>query len=235
MSSSSERRSRVLRAARAEGEVFVAPESTLPAQLTGLDGPLATAAAVVAAAQRRAAAIVAEAEERAREVVATAEAAREAAWREGYAAGLAAGRAEAEAEFARYLELLRLAAQEGKRVRDQIAGQALAVVARAVEIAVRRIVLDWYDAHPESTLAVCEEALRAAPAEAVLSVRVHPSVAGLVEAALGDVGRYVRPDAAVPVGGCLVDLDGGTIDATLDARLGALTEALARASGGWRP
>lgn len=200
-----------------------------------LDTPLATAADIVAAAERRAADIIAAAERRAAELVAGAEAVRDEARRQGYEEGAAAARAEVEAEFAAHLELIRTAAQEGKRIRDQIASQSLAVVARAVELAVRRIVSDWYDAHPESTIALCEEALRLAPSEQLLSVRVHPSIAGRVEAALGDLGRYVRPHSSVELGGCIVDLEGGTIDATLDARLGSLSEALQRAVGGWTP
>ncbi len=232
MSSSSSRRSRLLRAAPPQGEVVVAVNSSALADVAPIDAPLATAADIVAAAERRAAEIIAAAERRAAELVAAAEAVREEARRQGYAEGAATARAELEAEFAAHLELVRTAAQEGKRIRDQIAAQSLAVVARAVELAVRRIVADWYDAHPESTIAVCEEALRLAPSEQLLAVRVHPSIAGRVEAALGDLGRYVRPDSAVELGGCIVDLESGTIDATLDARLGSLAQALQRAGGG---
>jgi flagellar assembly protein FliH len=235
MSSSSSRRTRLLRAAPPQGEVVVGVNSSALVDIAPLDAPLATAADIVAAAERRAADIIAAAERRAAELVAGVEAVRDEARRQGYAEGAAAARAEVEAEFAAHLELVRAAAQEGKRIRDQIASQSLAVVARAVELAVRRIVSDWYDAHPESTIALCEEALRLAPSEQLLSVRVHPSIAGRVEAALGDLGRYVRPHSAVELGGCIVDLEGGTIDATLDARLGSLSEALHRAVGGWTP
>lgn len=235
MSSSSSRRSRLLRAASPRGEVVVAPGSSSLAEAVPIAAPLATAADIVAAAERRAAEIVAAAERRAAELIASAEDVREAARREGYAEGLAAARAEAEAQFAAYLDLARAAAQEGKRIRDQLAQQSLAVVARAVELALRRIVPDWYESHPDSIIAVCEDALRLAPSEQVLSIRVHPSLAGRVEVALGELGRYVRPDAGVEIGGCIVDLEGGTIDATLDARLGSLAQALQRAAGGWEP
>lgn len=235
MSSSSSRRRPLLRALPAEGEVVVAPQHSSLAEVAPVGSPLATAAEIVAAAERRATEIIAAAERRAAAIVASAEQARDEARRDGYAQGLSAARAEVEAECARYVELIRAAAQEGKSIRDQVAAQSLVVVARAVELALQRIVLDWYTEHPESTLAICEEALRLAPAEQLVSVRVHPSVAARVEAALGDLGRYVRPDAGVELGGCIVDLEGGTIDATLEARLGSISEALRRAVGGGTP
>lgn len=226
MSSSSKRR--VLRAAEPAGEVFLSGHG---ARKLPVAEPYAKAEEIVAAAEARAAELIAAAEAEAARIRETAEAAREQARQEGFAAGFAAGEAEARREAERWLQLLRAAAQEGKTVRDQIAGQALAVVARAVEIAVRRLAAEWFDADPARTVAVCEEALRTATADEVLVVRVHPQAAGLVEAALGESAPPVQADDSVVLGGCVIDLREGRIDATLEARLEALAEALRRASG----
>jgi flagellar biosynthesis/type III secretory pathway protein FliH len=219
---------RVIRSARAraESEVFVVGASS-PA--VPLDAPVATAAEVIAAAEARAAEIIAAAEAEAARIRASAAAevaaAAGAAAEQGYQDGLA--RAAAEARD--LLELLRAAAREGRAIRDQIASGLLA---EAVILAVRRIVGLAYQADPALTAAACEEAVRAAAGQELLSIRVNPAVEAGVTAALGELGAYVRPDAAIEVGGCIVDLRNGTIDATLDARLDLAELAIRRAAGG---
>ncbi len=226
MSSSSRRR--VLRAAETAGEVFL---SSGGSRRLPLAEPYARAEEILAAAEARAAELLAAAEAEAARIRSTADAAREQARREGFTAGFAAGEEQARREAEQWLQLLCAAAQEGKAIRDQIAGQALAVVARAVELAVRRLATEWFEADPARTLAVCQEALRAAAGDEVLVVRVHPSVAPLVEAALSEGAPAVQPDDGVSLGGCVIDLRNGRIEATLDARIEALAEALRRASG----
>ncbi|WBL36680.1 FliH/SctL family protein [Tepidiforma flava] len=222
---------RVIRSARAraESDVFVIGASS-PA--VPVDAPVATAAEVIAAAEARAAEIIAAAEAEAARIrgssSAEAAAAAAAAAEQGYRDGLA--RAEAEARD--LLELLRAAAREGRAIRDQVAASASGLLAEAVVLAVRRIVGLAYQADPALTAAACEEAVRAAAGQELLSIRVNPAVEAGVTAALGDLGAYVRPDAAIGVGGCIVDLRSGTIDATLDARLDLAELAIRRAAGG---
>lgn len=234
MSSSARRAGRVIRGAAAEGDVFVLGESR-PGGVAA-PAPVATAQALLEAARAQAEQVLKEARAAAASLVAKARAevmsleaeARERGRREGYEAG----RAAAEAEFAAHLELMRSAAVAGKEARDTIAASADAVVARAVLLAARRLVGEYYEGDPARTAAICREALRAASGQEVLTVRVNPAVAGDVRVALADLAEYVQPDAAVAIGGCLVDLRHGTIDATLDARLSLLEVALARAAGG---
>ena len=65
----------------------------------------------------------------------------------------------------------------------------------------------------------------------MIAIRVHPALAGAVSASLTSSGGYVRPDETVAIGGCIIDLRMGTLDATLDARLSMLELALAEAGG----
>lgn len=228
--SSSARPGRVIRAAQNKDDVFLLGEDVRASVPT--PAPLATAAEVLLAADARAAEIVASAEAQAAQLVAqaTAEASaiREAAFNEG----VEAGRAAAEQQVRDYLDVVRAAANEGKAVRDAIADQASALVARAVALATRRIVAEYYEADPARTALACAEALRAVSGQEVLALRVNPTVASAVKTALLDAAHYVQPDEGVEIGGCVIDLRHGTLDATLDARLSLMEIALTEAGGG---
>lgn len=230
--SSSVRPGNVIRSAPGD-DLFVLGESTRARIPT--DGTLATAVGVLEAAEqqawREAAGIIAEAEARAAAILAEATGSADAIHREAYGEGFTAGQAQATAEVEAALAVIRQAANEGKAVRDQVAEQSAAVVARAVSLALRRLVGEYYEAGPERTAAACAEALRAAAGQQVLSIRVNPGVLTHVEAALTDSASYLRPDDAVAIGGCVIDLRNGTIDATLDARLELMDLALREAGG----
>ncbi len=227
--SSSARPPRVIRAAaHPPDDVFIVGASTpaLP-----IDAPLASAAELLAAAEARAAAIITAAEERAAAIIAAADQRVAVAAAEAAAAARAEAHAAVEREAEHLLALLRTAAREGLAIRDQVIASAANVLTEAVVTAVRRIVGHAYTADPALTVAACEEAVRAAAGHEILSIRVSPGVEAEVTAALGDLGAYVRPDAAVVLGGCIVDLRNGTIDATLDARLTLAELAIRRAGG----
>lgn len=220
---------RVIRAAGQDDDVFVLGESvrrTVPA-----DATLASAANVLAVAERRAAALIEAAEQQAAALIVEAQSSagrvRAAAAAEGRAAGLA----QAEAEAAAALDLIRRAAAEGQAIRDDIANQASAVVARAVSLALRRIAGEYFETDPSRTIAVCQDALRAASGQDLIAIRVQSGLVESVQAALSDVAGYVKPDDAVGIGGCVIDLRNGTIDATLEARLSLMDLALREAGG----
>ena len=229
MMNSSVRPGRVYRPAEGSDDVFVLGERSREELPT--PGAMATASALLAAAEQRAAEIVAEAERQAAAMVSDA-AGRAGSFRDqGYSDGYAQGRAQAETEIAQYVELARQAAQSGESIRRGVAEQSAALIARAVMLATRRIVGEYYEGDPARTAAACEEALRAAAGQDVLSIRVNPAVAGAVIARVADAARYVRPDEGVEIGGCIIDVRHGTLDASLDARLSLMELALAAASG----
>lgn len=226
---SSAKPGRVIRAARHETEdVFVFGQST---PFAPADGILATASAVIEAGQREGEAVIAGARGEAARIIAEANAAaaavRDAAYQDGYQAGLL----QAAAEIQGYVDVARRAANEGKQLRDDIAGQAASVVARATSLAVRRVVAEYYEADPARTAGLAAEALRAAAGQEILAIRVHSGLVDAVSASLADVASYVRPDDAVDIGGCVIDLRNGTIDATLDARLSLVDLALREVGG----
>ena len=235
MNSSVKRQGRFLRSATTATEEVVVMGEPVRASLPGA-GALATVAEVLQAAQDRAIAIINDAEHQAAALIAQANASagqvRQASYNDGYNAGYEQGLARAEEEVNTRVELVRSAAADGMAIRDQVAGQALSVLAEAVSLATRRLVAEWYDANPAQTAAICREALRAASGQEVISIRVNPAVSDHVQVTLGSAGAYVLPDDSVAIGGCILDLQSGTVDATLDTRLSLLDLGLAHASGG---
>lgn len=220
---------RIIRSTAPLDDVFVLSGGAC--QAVPATGTLATAAAIVAAAEGRAQELIVAAEARAAAIVALAERQADEVRAESVSEGHALGRAAVEAEAAACLDVIRRAAAEGKAVRDGIAAQSSAIVARAVSLATRRIVAGYYDAGPERTEAAVQDALRAASGQDILAIRVHPSLGDTVSASLGSSGSYVRPDDSVAIGGCIIDLAMGTLDASLDARFSMLDLALAEAGG----
>lgn len=230
-------RVRIIRAAESAEEVFVLGQASR--ETIGLRSSVSDAMTVVAESSRQAEAILAGAQEEAAKLVAEAQqqadairaAARQQGLDDGRTEGHALGIAAANQEFGDILELLRKAAAEGQRIRDQVAGDAAPVVARATMLAVRRIVGEYYQEDPGRTSAAIQEALAAASGQEILAIRVHPDVAGRVAASLVEAGHYVAPDEGVAIGGCIIDVREGTIDAGLSTRLDLMQLALTRASG----
>ncbi len=225
---SSANRGRLLRATHDDEEVFILGSSRLAVSHSGA---VSTASDLIGAAEARAAAIIAAATEEAERITAGAEDMAEAARADAHESGLDVVRAEVFAQFEAHLAIVRAAALDGKAVRDSVAAQSAALVARAVGLATRRIVGEYYEADPDRTAAACADALRSAAGQEILMIRVNPSVVGNVQAALADVARYVRPDESIEVGGCIVDLKHGTIDATLETRLSLMEFALGQSGG----
>jgi flagellar biosynthesis/type III secretory pathway protein FliH len=224
---------RIIRAAAPTGDVFVLGEG-VPASLRP-DGPLADAAELLRHAEEEARTILASAAQQAETLLADARAqaaaVTEAARRAGQDAGRAEGYAAAIAEASQLVDLIRRAADEGRQLRDQLAAEATPVVARATMYAVRRIVGEYYAEDPARTLAAVDDALRAVSGQQIVSIRVNPALADRLRARLVDAGRYLLPDEGVEIGGCVIDLAEGTLDATLDSRLQLMELALTRAAG----
>ncbi|HQW51464.1 MAG TPA: FliH/SctL family protein [Tepidiformaceae bacterium] len=220
---------RVFRPAKDGDDVFVI--GTAAAAQIPLSGPMATVAQLLSAAETRAAEILAAATVEAEAVVGAAHA--EAAAVRGAArdGGREEGLASALDEAAALLDLLRTAASEGAAIRASVADEASGVITRALLLALRRITGDYYEEDPARTAAAVAGAVRAASGQEIVTIRVNPAAEPAVSAALTDLANYVRPDAGITVGGAIIDLRNGSIDATLDARLSLMELAITAASG----
>ena len=218
---------RIIRSAASDDDVFVIGESVRANLPAGGEG-YATFAKMLETVQRQSDEVLAEAHARAAEIIAQADAEGNAVREAGRAQGFAAAQAAAE----EHLAVIRRAAGEGIALRDAMIDEAMPAIARAIAMAARRVVGAAYEADPALVADACADAVRAAAGQQILSIRVAPDVLDTVRASLVDVADYVRADAGIELGGCIVDLRGGTIDATLDARFGLMELALRAAGGG---
>jgi flagellar biosynthesis/type III secretory pathway protein FliH len=166
---------------------------------------------------------VASAKAQAEAIVASAEAVREAARQEGYAAGREAGLASVTALLAA------ARAEVDRRAQGAEAELRRLAVRIAEKILARTLALG-----PDAVVDVVRGALAAAAERRDLVVRVHPDdVAVVVEArerllagAAARAHLAVRADATVGRGGCIVETEVGSIDARLDVQLAAIERAL---------
>lgn len=177
-------------------------------------------AMLVADARAAAAAILRDAEVAAGAIRAEAHA-------EGKSAGYSEGHAAAEAECLHLIGLLRRAAEEAEAVRVALLGDVERQTVELALAAAEKVVGEAARSHADLTVSVVRAGIRGAGGR-VLRVRVHPDAAEPVQAAVLHIARdaEVIADTAIDIGGCLIDIDGGSIDLSLDAQLSSIRRLL---------
>jgi len=155
-------------------------------------------------------------------------------------AARAEGREEAAAAAQEVIDALKQELDEARRGRELTEGlydgvetlrrQALAQAAQDLtDLALamtRRVVEDSMAFEPAALLGIVKRALDRLPGEDVVTIRVRPEDLSLLESRL-------RPRRAVKLvtdpdlhGGCILEADFGTVDASLEAAMEGLTEAV---------
>ena len=151
------------------------------------------------------------------------------AWKEGYASGYEEGSARGRLEAAELNQLLQSMHTALSNLDQEVAEE---IQALALEVA-RQVVRDTLKAQPESVIAVIREALTQVP-QTGATVRVNPADAELVRQYLGEqfgsTGHRMREDDAVERGGCLVESEGGQIDAQITTRWRRVVENISRSA-----
>lgn len=181
------------------------------------------------------------------EVTAMVQEARQSGYQDGYRNGLAALESYKQTQAAQMAAFM--SDQVGAVVGDlhhrlealeqQLAGRVARV---ALELA-RQVVRAEIQQHPEHVVEVAEQALGALLSSArQIVLRLHPEDHVLVQAQLAETlgARGVRllPDAGLGRGGCVVESDLATVDATVEARWERAAAALGQRStwqGGREP
>lgn len=161
------------------------------------------------------------------EVAAMVQEARQSGYQDGYRNGLAALESYKQTQAAQMAAFM--SDQVGGLVADlhhrlealeqQLAGRVARV---ALELA-RQVVRAEVQQHPEHVVEVAEQALGALLSSArQIVLRLHPEDHALVQAqlteSLGARGVRLLPDAGLTRGGCVVESDIATVDATVEAR-----------------
>jgi flagellar assembly protein FliH len=149
------------------------------------------------------------------------------AYDEGFAQGQRDGMAQMQARAQEFMRLM-AALQEPFRELDEQVEQELVLLAVAIA---RQVVRRELKTDPGTVVAVVREALGQLPVAArQISVHLHPEDAQLVRAALsvGDEAQRwrVMEDAMLARGDARVVTETSRVDATLEARLAAISAAL---------
>ena len=159
------------------------------------------------------------------------DAVREAARRAGYAEGLAAAKQDTDAQLQlqaqRFDSLLGLFLQPLSRLDDGVE-QSLADLAMVLAKGLLRSELR---VRPDKVVGVAKDAIDALPkTDRALRLVLHPNDAALVrellEQSVEDRSISVIEDSEMTVGGCRVEGEFASVDATVEARVKALTERL---------
>jgi flagellar biosynthesis/type III secretory pathway protein FliH len=157
---------------------------------------------------------------------------RQRAYIEGRAEGEADGRAAARADLLIELQTLQAVGLEVAAVRESILRGSEAELVELTAEAARAVVGEAVARDPALVTTSVRRALDRAAGRNVLRVRVNPADASIVSAYLDHTpatanGTWdVSPDGAITVGGCVIDIDGGEIDARLDVQLDVVINAL---------
>ena len=168
------------------------------------------------------------------------EAGRTAGHEAGHAAGLEEGRAAAETErqeLAALVETLTAILSTLNKPLEQLDEMVEEQLLAVINVAARQLVRRELHTHPDEIVAVVREAVAELPARTVeYDLHLHPEDAVIVREALGlhesDDRRWrLVEDPTLTRGGCHVDSEYTTVDATLERRLAELS---ARLLGGER-
>jgi len=157
------------------------------------------------------------------EVQARVEAARQQAYEEGYRDGLVALEGFKQSHSAQVSARVGQLVQSFDAQWAEMENKMSQVLARSAVLLARQILRTELHARPEVVAQVARDAVEAVLMSArQVVVRVHPDDLELVTQGAADAlqarGARMQADAGVQRGGCVVDSDAGTIDATIEAR-----------------
>lgn len=168
------------------------------------------------------------------EWLARVEAARQQAYEEGYRDGMAA------LEGFKKTHTAQMSAKVGQLIQSfdtqwaQLESQMAEALSRSAVLLARQVLRTELGTQPALVQAVATEALNAVlmSARQVL-VRVHPDDLPLVAEGAGEAlqarGARLQADPSIQRGGCSVESDAGTIDATIENRWARAVQALGHA------
>lgn len=159
--------------------------------------------------------------------------AREQAAAEGYAAGVAEGRQEGAREYAEAIEAWRGVLESGRERVSSLLNESEDLIAAIVFESACKVVGGALVA-PEACASVVAEVISRVAREEIVTVRVSPAdyaamfsaVPGEADGVPGIAGVSVEPDERVELGGCLVDLKGGSIDGRIETQFRVFAQSL---------
>ena len=158
----------------------------------------------------------------------------EAAHKDGYAAGYEEGTARGRMEALQLHTLLENFDTALGQIDQDVAEE---IVALAIEVA-GQMVKRSLAAHPEGIVDIVREALQQLP-QARAMIRVHPDDATLLRDYLGEQfsqhEHRILEDESLTRGGCTIEAEGATVDATVQTRWRRIMETMNADDTRWDP
>jgi len=190
--------------------------------------PHAEAERIVKTAETQAEAIIARAETEAEQV-------RHKAWQEGLQSGYADGKQAAEKEAKEITASIKNVAQAAVELQNKLllnAEQNLGKLGLAVD---KKIITRTLTVKPDIINDIVAEVIDSASIQGNCYVRVHPADYKILQPHWDAVSHLQQPDTPwelisdsnISRGGCLIDIEGGIIDARLQTKLAQIDAALA--------
>lgn len=150
--------------------------------------------------------------------------------RSGYQEGLDAGRKEAHAEMDGLMRQLAHSIEAVAGLKPRLRQEAERDVVQISLAIARRVLRREIQVDREAVLGLVKAAFENASAREVTLVRVHPAHSAKVAEYLRGIGApqaiEVKPDAALEMGGVVVETGRGTVDASLETQLEEISNGL---------
>ncbi len=193
--------------------------------------PQAEAERIVADAEAEARAIIARAEAEAEQV-------RTSARQVGLQTGYADGKQAAETEAAEMIAAIKKVAQSATAAHNQLLEDAESHLGQLGLAIAKKILTHSLTVEPEIITEIVAEVIDSASIHGSCYVRVHPEDYKILQPHWEAVAHLQQPDepweliadSHISRGGCMIDIEGGTIDARLQTKLAQIEAALAKAT-----
>lgn len=193
--------------------------------------PQAEAARIIDEAKAEAQSIIARAEEEAAQI-------RRQARQEGLQSGYADGKQAAEKEAAEIIASIKKVAQSAVEAQNNLLKDAEAHLGELGLAIAKKILTHSLTVSPEIITEIVAEVIDSANIQGSCHVRVHPEDYKILQPHWEAVSHLQQPDEPweliadnrISRGGCMVDVEGGTIDARLQTKLAQVESALATAT-----
>ena len=191
--------------------------------------PQAEAQAILDSAKAEAEELLAQAQSEVDKIYADA---KKEGWEEGYAEGKSAGEATLEATIADIQKV----SESAVDAHNKLLAQSKADMGTIAFAATKKILTEALKVQPEIIAEIVAEVIEEASIHGECYVRVNPKDFAILQPHWKAVAHLQQPDSTwelipdkrVSRGGCMIDIEGGTIDARLQTKISQIETALSQ-------
>lgn len=191
--------------------------------------PQAEAEAILASAKAEAEQLLAQAQNDVDKIYADA---KKEGWEEGYAEGKATGETELESIIADIQKV----SESTVEAHNKLLAQSKADMGTIALAATKKILTETLTVQPDIIAEIVAEVIEEASIHGECYVRVNPKDFAILQPHWKAVAHLQQPDSTwelipdkrVSRGGCMIDIEGGTIDARLQTKISQIETALSQ-------